>query len=360
MVSTNREYPGRRTVPSAGLEGSGDELRSAKGPWSAAKSRLQHRRSAVALAAVMSVGLLVCGLSPLWAETEGLVPFVFRVAVTNSSFIDVKENDAVVGFRAFAYRMGAPEGYDVRLIVTITSNLDEIKAGTERDEFDVIFLDSWDYVEVGPFANLPAEFVSRGGGRRGPIDEFLIIVREDSEITTVADLRQKRMKLLHRSGATIGGRRFETVAMENGVADIRTFFREFEICDRASRVVLPVFFRTAAACVVNRSAFETMIELNPQLGSQLRFLKRSAPFLDRMFCVRKNGWAEKPGRAEIMDVIEGMGSDPVGAQILDLFKIDDLLAFDSSDLDSVLDLHERHYGLRQQLESTNESGGITK
>lgn len=86
-------------------------------------------------------------------------------------------------------------------------------------------------------------------------------------------------------------------------------------------------------------------------------LRESAPVVDRMCCLRKTGWSEDFPRAEVLDVVWSIGSDPVGAQILDLFKIDEVSAFDSSYLDSVNDLHGRYNDLRRQLESTIEPGG---
>ena len=62
------------------------------------------------------------------------------------------------------------------------------------------------------------------------------------------------------------------------------FFTQVKGANKASQVLLPVFFGQADACVVTASAFAVMAELNPQIHSRLQVLKRSPELVLLLLC----------------------------------------------------------------------------
>jgi len=108
------------------------------------------------------------------------------------------------------------------------------------------------------------------------------------------------------------------------------------------RVILPVFFRQADACLVTLKGFETMSELNPQIGRQLRILAKSEAVVPSLFCFR--GDYLSPNREKILQEVSRLNQTPAGLQTLTLFQTEQLFISDPAALASscaLLDLHRR-------------------
>ncbi len=71
----------------------------------------------------------------------------------------------------------------------------------------------------------------------------------------------------------------DTFLVKQGLTRSKYFFTNIKEVDKVSQAVLPVFFKQADACLVSRSGFETMVELNPQIGEQLAIQATSPGFI---------------------------------------------------------------------------------
>jgi hypothetical protein len=116
-------------------------------------------------------------------------------------------------------------------------------------------------------------------------------------------------------------------------------------------VVLPVFFRQSDACVVTRSGFETMVELNPQLGRQLKILARSPEVVPAVFCFRADyaaGFKE-----DLFAGVRDLHKSAAGQQVLTVFQSDKIEDQPMSCLDSALELLATHQKLCGCANGTN-------
>lgn len=137
------------------------------------------------------------------------------------------------------------------------------------------------------------------------------------------------------------------------------YFGQIVLKNKIPNTVLPVFFRQADACLVTRSSFETMTELNPQLGQQLRILLVSEPYVPVVFCFRDNYQSEV--KAQVLKEIENLHLSPAGRQILTIFQIDKLFEQSSSVLDITIALLQEHQMLLSgEQEQGAEMGGAGK
>lgn len=78
------------------------------------------------------------------------------------------------------------------------------------------------------------------------------------------------------------------------------------------------------------SSFETMVELNPQLGRDLKVIARPAPFSNGLLCIRR-GFYELVG-PQLEEVTGSMHEKVTGEQLLTLFHADRLVPFEEGDL----------------------------
>ena len=70
-----------------------------------------------------------------------------------------------------------------------------------------------------------------------------------------------------------------------------------------------------------------MAELNPQVGSNLVITAASDPYLENITCISKSGWPSDRARQDVIQAIAEFHLEPNGRQILELFKVDQMMPF---------------------------------
>jgi hypothetical protein len=70
-----------------------------------------------------------------------------------------------------------------------------------------------------------------------------------------------------------------------------------------------------------------MSELNPQVGSNLLVLAVSDPYLESITCIGRSGWPSERARQDLIQAMAEFHLEPNGRQILELFKVDQLVPF---------------------------------
>ena len=83
-----------------------------------------------------------------------------------------------------------------------------------------------------------------------------------------------------------------------------------------------------------------MVELNPQMGQQLKVLEKSPPVVPSVCCFRKNMNASLSQK--IKSEMANWNLSPAGRQILTLFQTDKVQVYPASCLDSTLELIAEH------------------
>jgi phosphonate transport system substrate-binding protein len=105
---------------------------------------------------------------------------------------------------------------------------------------------------------------------------------------------------------------------------------------KAAKVILPVFFGQADACVVPRTSFMDMAELNPQVGEQLRILATSPEVVSSFLCFRE-GYASRY-RPQIEAAIRDLHLSSAGKQVLTVFGCEQIAPFPPTCLQSAYEM----------------------
>jgi ABC-type phosphate/phosphonate transport system substrate-binding protein len=269
----------------------------------------------------------------------------FRMGFTSALFTDVNTTDALAATKVWASAIAKKRGFDVDpepLIVedaksfadAFGSNLIDIAGVSVREYFEI-------KDKVGLTPHLPAK-------RRGKVvQDSVILAHADGGIRNIEDLREKDILLLGGIDVSIGKTWLETLVMEKGFSTVDKYFKSVKTVQKASQAVLPVYFKQATACMVSRISLETMVELNPQLKTQLKVLIASPSFTPMVVCSRVGNRSPYLGMA--IDVLKELHKEPGGEQLMMLFKIDELAPFDSAFLDSARQVMILHAKLEEQM-----------
>lgn len=300
--------------------------------------------------ACVAVGAGVPGVS---AEEDGAsAGEAFRIAFTSTTFVDVNENDAKATLKALGDTVAREHGVPVRPRVEVFQEAGQLAAALRAGTVDALAV---------PVTELP---VVRSEIRDAPIlttqltgrdwDRYVVLVRADRGYAAMEGLRGRRL-LLHRGPRSCLAEPWLSVTLsEGGLPVAPKFFQAVEWEPKLSRVVLPVFFGKADACVVTWAGFETMKELNPQMERQMRVLAGSGPLITFVLAFRSDYAPEYFDRLEKAFV--SLHDSVKGRQLLTIFQTERLESRTLAVVEPALDLLRRHRELRER--GVAEPGGL--
>jgi ABC-type phosphate/phosphonate transport system substrate-binding protein len=303
--------------------------------------------------------LLVCGLVAacvIWAAgpfataggehaTGGDAPGM-RIGISESIAGEVNSNDLAAAVKAWANSLAQGTGIRIDPVLCTTAQLVQRVRDRQVDGFSLNFLE---FARVAAYADrdlvVDTNDVTDGS-------EYVLLVHQSSGIQTLADLRGRSL-LFHQNPRTCLDKIWLDTLLASahlGAAD--TLLGRIERNPKLSRVVLPVFFRQADACLVTRRAFATMCELNPQLAKQLRPLATSPKLIMTFMAFHKDTPPET--RRRFVAAVIDLHNNPAGRQALMLFGANRLVEGDVSLLRSSFDLLHAYERLKGQAPAAGQ------
>jgi phosphonate transport system substrate-binding protein len=113
-----------------------------------------------------------------------------------------------------------------------------------------------------------------------------------------------------------------------------SFFAAVKVADKPQACILPLFFGSVDACVVDEISLNLAKEMNPQVG-KLKVLARSGPLIEGLIAMPAQQF---PYLKELLDSMLSLHQTPRGRQLLTVFRTDRLVPVQPGDLDSARDL----------------------
>lgn len=207
----------------------------------------------------------------------------------------------------------------------------EAEKALSRNEVDVLVMIPEEYIRLRAKSHLTAVLSADYGMHF--YNELFLLVREGGGVTGIEQLRGKSMIVDVGQQGSIPIKWLDSLLTAQVSSNAQGFFRSMTEATKSSQVVMPVFFGQADACLVSRSHYETMVEMNPQLGQKMRILEKSPGFVTGVLAMRKD--LQKTTRDAIVKTLSEMHTDPKGKQIMTLFRINRLIPFMPEHLTSV-------------------------
>lgn len=174
-----------------------------------------------------------------------------------------------------------------------------------------------------------------------PLENYLLITSSEiSNLEQLSSLPNRRLLTEDFGVRNMGLVWLDTVLMEKEEILSTTFFTSIKKVFKPSRMVLPVFFRQAEACLVPESAFQTMVELNPQIGKKLNIILRSPGFVRSVHCAHPS-LSKKFVDAMISNAMK-MPESTDGQQLMMIFQFRKHYLFKSEYLFETERIHMLH------------------
>ena len=263
----------------------------------------------------MMAGAAAIALTPGICRGENGRP-VPRVAISVETLAGANVNDARAAYKVWLSEVSRQYGTQTAVVVPevfIPSEdlIREIRQGT-LDCYGVTAMEFAKVVDLtDPDSLVLQDYLADG-------IEYVLLVHSSSQFKKIADLRDARMvSHLHRDMVLLPAW-LGTMLAANNLPAPEHFFASHKLSDSLNQVVLPVFFRRLDAACVARRSWETAVELNPQLGRDLRALAVSPKVIPVVFGFRRNTNAN--ARKALIDAILRIDTVPAGQQIVALYQ----------------------------------------
>jgi phosphonate transport system substrate-binding protein len=263
-----------------------------------------------------------------------------RFAFSSRMFFGVNENDARAAMKAWGQTISEERGIPLDPGFKIIGGVEAIAAAIRDKLIDAITLPTDEYWALRNKVSLGSIILGTKDGQSTV--QLVLLVRSDSGIQRLADLRGHSLVVFQNPLTSLAPAWLETELLQHQLGLAEQFWGRTTESAKLLRVITPVFFRQADACLVTLKGFETMTELNPQIGRQLKILAQSEAVVPSLFCFR--GDYLSPYREKLLQEVSRVNETPAGRQTLALFQTERLFPGDPSALANacaLLNLHRQ-------------------
>lgn len=255
------------------------------------------------------------------ATTSGRL---IRLGYLSSMLAEVDRNDAKVALRVWTEHLSQEEGLKWDTASEIYDSLDEMLKAVQERKIDMISISALDYLRIREKVPLIPEICSAWSD--SPFGVELLFVRKDSGISTLADLKSKTLIIERLATGGLPQIWIDTLLHRQGLPSHEQFFGPVKLVDKGSAAVMPVFFKQAVACIVRETSYQTMVEMNPQIGNSLKVVEQSPKFLRSLALFRAD--YPEADRKQLNRSAVKLHKSVKGQQILTLFKTEKIIPYE--------------------------------
>jgi len=304
---------------------------------------LKYRRGKIERITTLVLLLLIFPLQGIKAQTPKDNVGNFQVAFSTNVFKGVYLNDAIAGANVLTETLiNEYSRKKYKIIPPATfSSMEELENLIKLQEVEVFIMHSTELLRLkNPNLIIPICVAIRDGS---PYDIFYLLINTKSGYTKIDDLKNGRILIGSPFEADIPVLWLDNLLKERKLEKKEEYFSSIEYFEKALPSILPVFFGKAEACIVTKSLFETVTELNPQLNKELIPIEISQPISIGIIAIREN-ISNPELKEDIKKAFINMHKHANGRQYLNIFRSQRVGEFKKEHLAStyeILNLNER-------------------
>lgn len=263
---------------------------------------------------------------------------VLHVGLSSGVMTELNRADAKAALEVWAASILASRGLPLRAQSEIYDNLGDLTKALHTGQLDFFALRIDEYFGILATEPPGTSFVGFHGGEK--YDELVLLVRRSPTPPALGDLRGKNLIVQDSLRTGLARPWLETLLAGQGLGPSRSFFANVVTESKVSRAVLPVFFGQRDACVVTRSGFRTMVDMNPQIGRDVVAIATSPRHLSCVVGFRA-GYAAAERQA-VTDAILALPESARGQQVLSLFGMEKVAPSTPADFEAARQIYEAH------------------
>jgi ABC-type phosphate/phosphonate transport system substrate-binding protein len=264
-------------------------------------------------------------------------PVSLKVGYPQYAFSEVDIKDAQAALEIWTKRM-IRWPFPVESKVTIYQDEESLLRALQANEVNLAIMATTTFLRIKDTLPVEPFFVPSSKGQVG--EEFCLLVHRQSGITAVPQLKGRKLLYFPRCSPNSPQRVWlNELLKSNGLPGIEQFFASAQLTEGPSQAVLPVFFRKIDACYLPRQFFETMAEMNPQVGRDLQILVKSPPVVRGLLVIRTD--VDPKFKEQARKDLTEMEKQPQGKQILTLLRYDRLVPYQPGYLTNIVDCVKR-------------------
>jgi hypothetical protein len=284
----------------------------------------------------------MCGISgAMGAEPNDMpadLPHLIRMGSIFDAMPGVNTEDARMAMEMLMRNITIRQGNLFRIRLDFLMEFDQAAEKIATEKYDLVVVPGLDYLKIKDKVTLIPRLVLSKVDQ--PTEPLVLVTQRGETLKTLAK-KDSRILILDVGRAGENAKLWlDTVLLEAGLGLSHQFFTELRRSQKPSRSILPVFFGQVAACVVQESALKVMNELNPQIGHQVKILKRSENLVNLLLCA--TAWADR-GDVDMI-VAEGIDAinDPKSRQALTMVQMNRFYLFQPDYMAATAELFARH------------------
>jgi ABC-type phosphate/phosphonate transport system substrate-binding protein len=262
---------------------------------------------------------------------------ILNVGYPNYAFSEVDIKDAQAALEIWTRQM-VKGSSPLKTKVTIYPDEASLLRALQTNEVNMAALASTSYLKIKDTLPVEPFFVPLSKGQVG--EEFCLLAHRQRGITAASQLKNRKLLYFPRCSPNSPQNLWLDYFLKSeGLGNREQFFQSVEVTETPSQAILPVFFGKIDACYVPRQAFETMAEMNPQVGRDLQILVHSPLLLRGLLIIRSD--VDGKLREAVKESLTVMEKQPQGKQILTLLRYDRLVPYQPGQLAAITDFLKR-------------------
>jgi ABC-type phosphate/phosphonate transport system substrate-binding protein len=226
-----------------------------------------------------------------------------RMALSESLVAEVNLNDARGAMTTWLKQMMKDLKYDIEYSPKVFDTPEEIISRARSGRMDAVALNILEYRQIADCLD-PSQVVSQSA-TSGP-DRYVLLAKRESGFGQLGHLRGQRLCMLKAPKMCVAPAWIANVLDAAHLGSTEHFFGSITVETKLPRVILPVFFGQTDACITTKASFDTMCEMNPQVGKSLQIVAMSAPMVVTFYVFHKN--FRSRARQEFTRIIQHSGT----------------------------------------------------
>ena len=272
-----------------------------------------------------------------------------RVGYSPSFFLKTDMKDAIAAIEVWIDTVARLELPGLETEARIFEDLAALVDAVNSGEIDVAGLLALEYLEIKDKVSLGAGLVGATQDEV-PYEQYVLLALRQGEAKDLKRFQGTTLVLSVDHQGRVPMIWLNTLLLKkSGLPEAQTFFGNIQSLDKAFGAIRQVLLRQASLCILNRAAFETAVELNPQLGGDLRVVATSPGFC-RGLAFFRDAFDERV-KVILQESLLAFHTEPKGIQILSFFRVDKLIAFEPDHLETVAALMRSYETLKKDVQN---------